>query len=307
MPVTTVNQHCEWFMTYLERYGYVQGKNLDLVVFDARGDRDRAEKFLRTAMVEKQPDLVATSATLASQAAYKVLKGTRIPLVFFTVSDPVGAGLIKKVGHPTKINITGKVNTIDRETRIDIVRRLINSLPGKRPFRIGLIHTDYPSSMGDLRELRIIEKKLDDIQFLSFPIKYQKVPAGLPSMLKMVKKTIKTQQNQIDFWWELSGPLGELPEYTRVLITESTIPIVMGHTLESVAMGALVYLRPSSEGSGKEAALLAAAILKGTDPGTLPVTPPSTVNLGLNLTTALKLGIVIPPGILSLAGDNVFR
>ena len=307
MPVPVVNDHCKSFLVYLNRFGYRQGENLDLVSFDAKGDRNEAEQFLKSALLEIRPDMVVTSATLASQAAFKILRGTGIPQVFFTVSDPVGAGLIKTVGLPTHTNLTGKVHMINRQTRMDIVRRLIRGLPGKRPFRIGLIHSTYPSAIGDLRELRIIEKQLEDIEFISFPIEYQKVPEGLPAMLNMVRKTIKAQQGTVDFWWELSGPLGELPEYARLLITESKIPIIMGLTAESVELGALVHLTPGSDGTGREAAMLAVAILERNDPGTLPVTPPSSVDLGINLTTALRLGIVIPPDLLSLAGENIYR
>jgi len=278
-----------------------------LVSFDAKGDRNSAELFLKTALLEKRPDLVVTSATLASQAAFKILRNTGIPQLFFTVSDPVGAGLINRVGPPTHTNLTGIVHKMSRKTRMDIVRRLISGLPGKRPFRFGLIHSTYPAAVGDLRELRVIEKQWGDIRFISFPIKYQKVPEGLPVMLGMVKEKVEAYRDTVDFWWELSGPLGELPEYTRLLITESKIPIIMGTTAESVELGALVHLTPSSEGTGRDAAMLAHAILKGTDPGTLPVTLPARVDLGINLTTVLKLGIVIPPDILSLAGENIYR
>ncbi len=42
-----------------------------------------------------------SNATLASQTAAKLLDGTNIPQLFFTVSDPVGAGLVKSIGLST--------------------------------------------------------------------------------------------------------------------------------------------------------------------------------------------------------------
>lgn len=307
MPVPVVNRQCEWFVTYLGRLGYQPGVTLDLRIFEAQGDRRRAERFLTGLLKKSRPDLVVTSATLASQAAYKVLKETSIPMVFLTVSDPVGAGLINTVGELTGSNVTGKVHMICRVTRTEIVRKLIKGLPGKRPFRIGLIHSTYPSAMGDLRELNVLGDQLPDISFYSFPVTYKKVPEGLPAMFDDVRKRIRQHQDEVDFWWQLSGPLGELQEFTNILLHESHRPIVMGLTKKSVQQGALVHLTPSIEGTGKEAAMLADMILTGTDPGEIPVTPPSQVDLGINLTTALKLGIVIPPDILSLACDNIFR
>ncbi|MBU2515579.1 hypothetical protein KJ966_30040 [bacterium] len=307
MPVPVVLQQCEWFLTQLEELGYKNGINLDLIVFDAKGDRARAESFLRSAVAESKPDLVATSATLASQTAVKVLKGKNIPIVFFTVSDPVGAGLIKKVGEATGGMVTGKVQIINRETRINTVMRLVEQTTARRPIRFGFIHSSYPSSMGDLRELMIIARERDDVEFISRRVEYKKVPEGLPAMLSEVKKNVEDLKDKVDFWWEPSGPLGEVESYSQLLLQDSTVPIAMGNKLKSVELGALLHLTPSIEFSGREAALLADAILNGADSGTIPVTPPTSFDLGINLTTALKMGVVVPPDLLNLAGKNVYR
>ena len=101
--------------------------------------------------------------------------------------------------------------------------------------------------------------------------------------------------------------MGELNEYTRLLLNHSAIPIAIGQSLESVKLGALLNISPDLEASGREAARLVDAILKGTDPGEIPVTPPAKFQLGINLTTALKLNIVVPPDMLELAGEHVYR
>ena len=70
---------------------------MNLTIIRANGDRQFAEKELQKVLKSGKPDVVATIATLASQAALKVLKDTDVPIFFFQVSDPVGAGLIKKI------------------------------------------------------------------------------------------------------------------------------------------------------------------------------------------------------------------
>jgi putative tryptophan/tyrosine transport system substrate-binding protein len=307
MPVPVVLEHSRWFINELKSLGYKNDENLDLVIIQANGDRLQAKALLRKAISEKYPDIVITNATLASQAALEILKGTQIPIVFMTVSDPVGAGIIKQIGMPTGSNITGRVHMINRETKINMVMQLIGKVVSKKPIRFGFIHSSYPSSIGDLEGLRSVAKELKNIVFVPYEVVYKKVPEGSPEMLRDVAKGIEVINDKIDFWWEPSGPLGELTEYTQLLLEKSNKPIVMGTKVKSVVLGALLHLTPSIEGSGREAARIADAIIKGSDPGSIPPLPPADFDMGVNLKTAIKHGIVIPPDILKLAGDNVFH
>jgi len=251
--------------------------------------------------------LVVTIATLASQTAAKLLKDTDVPVLFFQVSDPVGAGLIKQINAPTGTNITGKVNTVNRNAKIEMLFQLVSQIVVHRPIRFGIIHSTYPSSMGDIRELEMIAKRRGDITFVPYEIEYKKVPTGLPAMIEGTKKGIKALQDKVDFWVEPLGPLGESFEYTQAIMRLSTTPIVLGAKEDSVKTGALMHVTPNIEASGRETALLASQILEGRDPGTIPVTPPLNFDLGINITTALKLKIIIPPDILKLAGNHVYR
>ena len=307
MLVKAVLDHTHWFVTQLKEMGYEEGKNLDLIILKAEGDRGRAVSLLENAMAEGRPDLVVTNATLASQEAAKILEGKGIPQIFLTVSDPVGAGLIKEVGVPTGTHITGKVHAISRTTRIDMVMRMLGQAVKKRPIRFGYIFSSYPSSVGELRELNKVAMKRDDVVFIPYQLEYKTVPEGLPAMMKDVLAGIAELQDRVDFWWEPSGPLGETNEYTDTLIANSRIPIAFGTKLDSVKRGTLLHITPNMEDSGRETAMLADAILKGADPGTIPPNPPGSFTVGVNLATALQYKIVIPPDILDLAGEHIYR
>ncbi len=307
MPVPVVKAHSRWFVEELKLLGYRNEATLELKILEANGDRGLAETLLNSAVQKKRPDLVVTNATLASQTALKLLKGTKIPILFMTVSDPVGAGLICKIGEPTGTNITGRIHMINRQTRINMVMRLLKSKIKQKPVRIGFIYSTYPSAVGDLEKLQIAAGERSDIVFVPYPVEYRKVPEGTAGMLKDVRKGIKSLEEKVDYWWEPSGPLGELPDYSKLLLSSSLKPVVMGTKLKSVEMGALLLLTPSIEGSGREVARLADAILKGREPGKIPAVPPASFDLGLNLGTALKYGIVIPPDLLKLAGEHVYK
>ncbi|CCK79106.1 ABC transporter substrate-binding protein [Desulfobacula toluolica] len=307
MPVPVVTAHSQWFVRQLAELGYEDKKNMDLIILKVNGDKKRGEHLLKQELKQARPDLVATCATLASQIAHDLLHEKDIPQIFFTVSDPVGAGLIKEIGKPTHNHITGVVHMIERKTRINMAMRLLENRKKQGRVKIGFIHSTYPSSVGDLKQLQLATASRKDIEFVPYGLDYREMPKGLDPMLADVKKGIQSLQGRVDFWWEPSGPLGELLAYTRLLLEKSNIPVIMGTKLESVRLGALFHLTPDPESSGREAALMADAVLKGLHPGNISVKPPQSISLGINITTALAQGIVIPPDILSLAGDQVYR
>lgn len=309
MPIPSVLEHSKWFQLQMEDMGYIPGMNLELVILKAKGDRELAERLLSLELSKgnPNPDLVVTIATLASQAAAKLLKGKDVPILFFQVSDPIGAGLIKKINAPTGTNITGKVFTVSRNAKIEMLLRLLGQTAVPKPIRFGLIHSTYPSALGEIRELKKIEKGRADLVFVSYEIPYSRMPYGLPAMIEATRKAVSLLAGKIDFWIEPIDPLGETREYTYTLIQNSNIPIALGTKLYSMKNGALMHITPNLEASARETALMADQILNGKNPGQIPVTSPAKIDLGFNLTTTLNLGIVIPPDMLRLAGENVYR
>lgn len=307
MPVKVVIDRSYWFQVQMKELGYHEGVNMNLTILEANGSYSTAESLLKNALKKVQPDLVMTSATLASQAGVKLLRGTNIPQLFFTVADPVGAGLVEKIGVPTGKNITGRVHNITRETKVKLVLQLIGDKIKTRPIRFGYIHSTYPSVVGDIRDLKAIATNNKNITFITYEIPYRKFPENLDYMLKESLKGLKQLEGKVDFFWEPLGPFAESIEYNKLLQSKATVPVVHGVTRQSVQAGALLYLAPDAEAAGREIGVLADKILKGAAVGDIPVIPPVKFNLGINLTTAQKMNIVIPPNILKLAEKNIFH
>lgn len=306
MPVPVVLQHSRYFVDGLAKRGLVPGENLKLTILRPNGDRAHAEALLRDAFAQGPPDLVATSATMASQAAHKLLKGTTVPQVFFTVSDPVGAGLVKEIGLASGNNLAGVVNSTSRRLKIKTALRLLGGDAKGKPIRFGYIHADYASSRGDIKILKEIAATMEGVRFISNQIDYHPVPQGIDAMLAQARTAMWALEDEVDYWWQPLGPLGELPQLTKLLRRESRRPVVYGTTMESVRLGALFQINPNAEASGDDAAHMAVEILNGRPAGSLPVNPPSRFDLGLNLSTATGMGIVVPAELLDLAGSNVF-
>lgn len=307
MPVPAVLEQSRWFQQSLQDIGKQEGIPIALTLLEANGDRRLAEELLSAELSKGIPDLVVTIATLATQTAVKLLQGQDVPILFFSVSDPVGAGIVEQLYVPTGTNVTGKVYMVSQEAKIEMLLRLLGQTAVQLPIRFGFIYCSYPSAQWDIQELQKVAATRDDVIFVPYEIPYKEIPDGLSEMFENVKAAIQALEGKVDFWMESLGPLGNTSEYTQVLLDFSDIPIVSGAKLNAVKMGALMHITPNLKASGQEAAMLAMQILKGQEPGQIPVTPPSAFDVGVNLTTALRLKIVIPPDILQMAGEHVYR
>jgi putative ABC transport system substrate-binding protein len=305
MPVPVVKDYSNSFTAKL-RSIYPEAA-IDIQILEAEGDRETAIRLLLEAVAFTPPDLVVPVATLATQSAVEVLRFTGIPVFFLCVSDPVGAGIIEEEGRATGTGVTGRIHSISREVKIDNVMRLIGGTFKNRPVRVGYIHSSYPSSVGDLEKLTSLAQQRTDLVFVPYRVEYSQMPAGLDGMMEQTVRGIQDLEDRVDCWWEPLGPLGEIREYTQALIRHSKHPIVMGTAEKSVQEGALFHLTPSLRTAAEEGALIARTILEGTDPGTIPVAPPSSFDLGINLTTAVKYNFVIPAELLELAEGHIYR
>jgi putative ABC transport system substrate-binding protein len=86
---------------------------------------------------------------------------------------------------------------------------------------------------------------------------------------------------------------------------KARVPVIYG-TREFVDEGALIYYGVSLADQARQAARYIDKIVKGAQPGDLPIEQPSKFELMINLRTAETLGIKIPESILSRA-DQVIQ
>jgi putative tryptophan/tyrosine transport system substrate-binding protein len=127
------------FQERLHELGYSEGKNM---TFEYRSAEGRPELLPQLAMelVQARPDvLIAGFGTLAAQAAKAAT--TTTPIVFTTVGDPVGAGLVASLGHPGG-NVTGLTDQASDlgGKRLQLLQEL---LPGKQVVAV-LMSPDTP-------------------------------------------------------------------------------------------------------------------------------------------------------------------
>ena len=114
------------FKERLHELGYVEGKNVVLDYRSADGHQERLAA-LATELAEAKPDvLIAGTGTLTALALKQAT--TTIPIVFASVGDPVGAGVVASLARPGA-NITGLTGqSADiAAKRLQLLRELIPS------------------------------------------------------------------------------------------------------------------------------------------------------------------------------------
>jgi putative ABC transport system substrate-binding protein len=91
------------FREGLAQLGLVDGRNLRIDYRWAGGDVDHIRAFAKE-LVELSPDIIVAYATPSVAALQQETRS--IPIVFLSVTDPVGQGLVGSLAHPGG-NITG--------------------------------------------------------------------------------------------------------------------------------------------------------------------------------------------------------
>ena len=92
---------------------------------------------------------------------------------------------------------------------------------------------------------------------------------------------------------------------TAELAGEAALPTIYGHAREAREEGALMSYGTNVAALFRRAATFVDKILKGANPSELPVERPTKFTMVINLKTAKKLGITIPPEVLYRATEVI--
>jgi putative tryptophan/tyrosine transport system substrate-binding protein len=116
----------EEFRRALRELGYVEGKN---ITFEYRSADNRLDRLpsLADELVRLKVDLIITRGT---PEALALKNATRtIPVVFYDVTDPVGAGLVDSLARPGG-NITGfsGIEAVLAGKRLELLKEIIPKL-----------------------------------------------------------------------------------------------------------------------------------------------------------------------------------
>ena len=98
----------------LKAYGYVEGRNLELLVTFTGGNVERAREAAK-AYVDRGVDVIVATATPAVTIAKQATEAKKIPIVMTPVSDPIATGFaasIARPGRPSDGHVDGRAGPV---------------------------------------------------------------------------------------------------------------------------------------------------------------------------------------------------
>ncbi|KZN40917.1 hypothetical protein N474_11980 [Pseudoalteromonas luteoviolacea CPMOR-2] len=298
LPVPIVTKQTQHIFEELHRLDM----DLDIAVFNGDGQSEKITSHILEQIECGCFDLLITNGTLASKIGKKLLTGKGIPMVFVTVADPHGAGLVP-TSQSSPINfITGSIYSVGRGTKLEIVNQLLKA----RQTNIGVIATSYPAALTDIDKLESIATNYQLINFTKRVIKYRdRNEVELDETYHQALEAAASIAPQVDFFWSVNGPFSERSDFVHQM--SMLKPVLYGANLNSVKQGALFTVIPDIQSTAEQTAGIIREIFSGVSPAMIKVQAAPRKILAFNIRTATQLGIVIPYDLLSIAGRNVFH
>lgn len=269
--------------------GWIEGQNL---IVDRRYAGGNAELLRPIAeeLVRLNVELIVTNGTDAALAAKSAT--THIPIVMFSVGDPVRSGLVASLGRPGG-NITGYsivAPELDAK-RLTLLRELLPTTQ-----RVAVLVNPANSYSKNTREgfERVCRSFRMQPIFVEAAETNELENAVAEAARRRAEALIVTAEN---VYWS-----------NRVLLMrtalEHRLATIVGDR-EILEAGGLLSLAHDAAEQYRALAYFVDRILRGAKPADLPVQQPSKLLLSLNLKTAKALGITIPQSLRARADEMI--
>ena len=137
LPVThdALNNAANGFKEGLKQAGWEDGKNIAITTKNAEGKDDDLRTMAKSLIANNVLTLgLGTGATEQLKSAQKN-RGSKNPILFSAVTDPVGAGFAKSLEQPGGL-ITGSSDAQPVEGQIDLIKRVLPSAD-----KVGIFYT----------------------------------------------------------------------------------------------------------------------------------------------------------------------
>ncbi len=273
----------------LRELGYVEGKNL---TFERRYAEDKLDQLPKLAaeLVSLKVDLIMTAGTLAPLAAKRAT--STIPIVMMAAGDPVGSGLVASLAQPGG-NVTG-MSLMAPDLggkRLELVKEL---LPGISRVAV-LWNAANPYSALVFKETVGAAQTLG-IELQSLEIRET---ADLDGALEALAG------QHADALITVEDPLTiDLRKKIAEFAADRRLPAISGLRVFADS-GALMSYGADLADILRRSVVYVDKILKGAKPSDLPVEQPTKFELVINLQTAKRLDLAIPPLLLARADDVI--
>jgi ABC-type uncharacterized transport system substrate-binding protein len=279
------------FAKELSGLGWANGGNLRMDVRWAGNDVDQMRLFAKE-LVGLRPDVILAFGTPVTAALQRETR--TIPIVFAIVSDPVGEGFVASLSRPGG-NITGFHNS-EASIGGKWLELLTQVAPGVKRAAM-IFNPDTAPGHGNYY--------MPDFEAAARTLNV--APIAAP-----VRSSEELEAAIADLGREPGGGFVAMADFFLLNHRMSMINLAARNKVpaaypwrEVPTAGGLLSYGPDLEDIVRRAAPYVDRILRGANPGELPVQVPTKFNIVINVTTAKTLGLDVPPSILARADEVI--
>ncbi|KYD32291.1 hypothetical protein B4110_0774 [Parageobacillus toebii] len=255
-----------------------KGLSVSYDVQIAQGDMNNNQTIANN-FVSDQVDLIFANSTPSAQAALNATKD--IPIVFTSVTDPVGAQLVQSMEKPGG-NVTGTTDTHPDAIpkTVQFIDKYINGN------RVGMIYNS--GEQNSVAQVEAVKKAMKGTDLKIVPVSV--------STSAEVKQAAESLVGKADCIYIITdNTVVSALESVIQVASDHDIPLFVGE-LDSVKRGGFAAYGFDYYDIGYEAGEMAAQILKdGKKPADLPVQYPQKLKLLINKKAAKDMGIELNP------------
>jgi putative ABC transport system substrate-binding protein len=274
----------------LAQLGWADGRNLRIDYRWAGGDVGRIRAFAKE-LVELSPDIIVGYATPTIVALQRETHS--IPIVFLSVTDPVGQGLVASLAHPGG-NITGFA-----VFEISLGAKWLEALKQIAPDLKRITTIFNPETAPYYRlYLRAIEAAA--------------ASGAVDPMVAEVHDDTEIEAKISDLARTSNSGLIVMPDTFNLIHRHTIIRLTNRYRLPAIYYfplfttdGGLISYGPDEIDMFRRSAGYVDRILKGERVGDVPVQQPTNYRLVINLKTAKALSIEIPTSLLTRADEVI--
>ena len=276
-------RNIQGFKDGMAQLGYVEEENVMYLLENDPVSAENLDSALQS-MVDDEVDLIFTAGTPTGVAARKVTAGSGIPVVFGVIADPIAAGVMTDLTQPGG-NMTGVMLSENQARRLELLLEIAPPIE-----RVYVPYDDRDAaSTSAVEQIKGVSAALGITIVEGVARSDEEVTDLLAAFPPDVQAVFLVPGTTVN---------ARLKDINAIAL-DRNLPVSAPSTAQ-VEEGSLTTYGFIHHEVGVQAARIADQVLKGTEPGSIPVET-AELFLAINLLTAEAIGLEVPYELLQQA------
>jgi putative tryptophan/tyrosine transport system substrate-binding protein len=279
------------FRDELKKLGWEEHHNIR-IDYGWKAVDEESRQRLAKELVALRPDLMLAQSTTTTAALLQ--QTSTIPIIFFSVGDPVGEGFVAGLPRPGR-NATGFIN-MEASMSGKWLELLKDITPSIR--RVAILFNPATAPRGG-------SYYLDPFNAAARSLGLETIAARVHDTSE-IEPVIAAQARERNSGLVVMSDVFPLVHRTEITALAARYRLPAAYPYRQFAeVGGLLSYGNDLRDNYRRAAIYTHRILRGEQPSDLPVEVPVKFELVINLKTAKMLGLTVPPTLIARADEVI--